>query len=365
MFACLVHFIKQCMFSSGLQGVFGALMVAVPKTAGRRAHMHRNVWRHVRVVVLKAVSRYLGCQSVAGHARSRRSRMAALRPVTLIEVCCSPHSATSKAVGRHKGAAMRVTWPPPKMPLYVLNSQKDPPCKAHQLALLREPPRLRAGARAVPWYLNIDWPFHRAALMDLMRKMRPAPGTKKVVLLTSPECRMMSQIQRIQHAKGTFDWQAHAVAMQRLRFLRRLHRVWRLRRRNENVAGVAIHEQPPCSAQNLLGSYDEPNDFPWAIAVRSMRRTVHGCMCGVVDVHGIPVFKGWRFETDCPFLAEALSGHNCDGSHVHARTTMNNRSKPPPGSTRHMSHVSAFEAYPPYLGTLLCFASGVTLRNKP
>ena len=167
----------------------------------------------------------------------------------------------------------------------------------------------------------------------------------------------------MQHARGIFDWAAHSAAMQRLRFLRRLHRTWRQRRQRSTVAGLAIHEQPPCSSQNLLKKYDEPRDFPWAIGVRSMRRTVHGCMCGAVDGCGTPVFKGWRFETDCPFFAEALSGHSCGRTHVHARTSMNNRATPRRGESSRLQKVSVYEVYPPYLGALMTCAAGVHLTR--
>jgi hypothetical protein len=143
--------------------------------------------------------------------------------------------------------------------------------------------------------------------------------------------------------------------MKRLRSMRAFHHAMRKRRRDGGISVACIHEQPPGSSTNLLKKYDEPNDFPWAIGRGSMRRTVHGCMCGSVSRSDELVYKGWRFEVDAPKLAAALDHHRCDQRHTHAMTSMNMKAKKRTHS-RPLLRVSDYEVYPPYLGSLLCAA---------
>ncbi len=308
-----------------------------------RACRSRHVKRSAYTVVKRAVRVWKSQQDSRVTKAGPRASCTFDR-VTLYEVCCSSNSATSRKVTQSGGAAVRVLWPPTYVPQFARHLKRDPPSRNVQASLL---PQLRqpvAEQKPEKWFLNMDWPVHQMVLLKKIQTVRPAPGTTKVVLLTSPQCRMFATLQRIQHAKGVFDWEAHGVAMRRLRFMRRLHRAWTKRRRDAAIRGAAIHEQPPQSSQNLLKKYEEPKDFPWAIGRNSLRRTVNGCMCGTTSASGLPVFKGWRFEVASPMMAAALSNHQCDRSHKHAPTSMNYRAQSGTGN-QSLLRVSNFEVY--------------------
>ena len=314
--------------------------------------------RHIKRVAFKTVERAVCTwqrQRIAAARISHGDSACKFQPVTLFEICCSSKSTTSRHVTENGGAAVRVLWPPPYLPKLARNLQKDVPSRAVQTALLPSLKLPSAGARPQTWCLNMDWPVHRKALLHQLRTALPASGTTKLALLTSPQCRMFAIPQRLQHAQGIFNWQAHGVAMKRLHSMRAFHHAMRKRRIDAGVCVACIHEQPPGSSTNLLKKYDEPNDFPWAIGRGSMRRTVHGCMCGSVSQSDELVYKGWRFEVDAPQLAAALDHHRCDWRHTHAMTSMNMRAKKRPHS-QPLLRVSDYEVYPPYLGSLLCAA---------
>ena len=176
---------------------------------------------------------------------------------------------------------------------------------------------------------------------------------------------MFAQPQRLQHAMGNFDWEAHAVAVKRLRYIRRLQQAFRSWRRIAPIDGLGIHEQPPCASQDLQKKYVESDDFPWAIGRKSTRRTIHGCMCGRTAANGLLVYKGWRFEVDTEEAAAALDNHRCDGTHEHATTTMNHRPDAArPERNRTWLQLSRLETYPPYLGSLLTSAASARVLQK-
>ena len=311
--------------------------------------------KHPTECAYNAVKRAVGAWKLlrSGHRPTKRlGAVCKFAPVTLYEICCSSNSATSRKVAGSGGAAVRVLWPPPYLPVNARDLGEDPPSRGMQkslLPLLLDP---AAGQRPQKWLLNMDWPVHRAVLMAKIKAAKPAPGTRKMVLLTSPQCRMFAIPQRLQHAQQRFDWNAHAIAMRRLRFMRRLHRAWLVRRRAAVIEGMAIHEQPPQASQDLLKKYVETDDFPWAISRDSLRRTVNGCMCGSTAATGHLIFKGWRFEVDSPLAAAALGGHQCNKSHHHAQTTMQRSDSTAAGRKQPRLRVSSLEKYPPYLGSL-------------
>ena len=304
--------------------------------------------------VERAVCTWQQQQSAAAGIRHGHAEFA-FEPVTLYEICCSSKSTTSRHVTENGGAAVRVLWPPPYLPKLARDLKEDVPSRAVQTTLLPILKWPKAGARPQTWCLNMDWPVHRKALLSQLQVAEPAPGTNKLALLTSPQCRMFAIPQRLQHAKGIFNYPAHAVAMKRLISMRALHHAMRKRRLDDGIRVVCLHEQPPGSSTNLIKKYDEPRDFPWAIGRGSMRRTVHGCMCGSVSQSDELVYKGWRFEVDVPQMAAALDHHRCDRGHTHAMTSMNMRAKKRT-HTQPLLRVSDYEMYPPYLGSLLCAA---------
>ena len=114
------------------------------------------------------------------------------QPVTLFEICCSSKSTTSRHVTENGGVAVRVLWPPTYLPKLARNLKNDPPSRAVQAALLPRLERPIAGQRPQTWCLNMDWPVHRRALLNQLQTARAAPGTAKVALLTSPQCRMFA-----------------------------------------------------------------------------------------------------------------------------------------------------------------------------
>ena len=280
--------------------------------------------------------------------------------MTLYEICCARDSKTARCVTRDGGAAVRVTWPPQIYYTALRNSTDRVPSRAVQLSVLRLPTPV--AGKTVRWYLNIDWPAHRSVLLQHLRTVRPAPGTHRVVLLTSPECRMFAQPQRLQHAMGNFDWEAHAVAVKRLRYIRRLQQAFRSWRRIAPIDGLGIHEQPPCASQDLQKKYVESDDFPWAIGRKSSRRAIHGCMCGRTAANGLLVYKGWRFEVDTEEAAAALDNHRCDGTHEHATTTVRLKNAAHLKRNRTL-RTSELETYPPYLGSLLTSAASARVLH--
>ena len=235
------------------------------------------------------------------------------------------------------------------------------PTRAEQTALLRTTPKLKAGQRPQTWFLNVDWPVHQQALLEEVKKLRPAPRTKKAVLHSSPMCKMFVPPQRIQHAMRTFKQEEHQIALGRLRLFRKLHKAWRCRRRTTKIRGLSLHEQPPQASTDLLKRYVETEDFPWAVGRGSFRQTMHGCMCGVRSDQGLPIYKGWRFESDCRATIHAMNGHECTRDHPHHVTSLNYRSVSATlcCDVANARNVGELEDYPPYLGSLLMAATSV------
>ena len=142
---------------------------------------------------------------------------------------------------------------------------------------------------------------------------------------------------------------------------RKLHKAWRCRRRTARIRGLSLHEQPPQASTDLLKRYVETEDFPWAVGRGSFRQTVHGCMCGVRCGLGLPIYKGWRFESDCRLTIRAMNGHECTRDHPHHVTSLNYRSvsATPCCDAANVLRVGELEDYPPYLGSLLMAATSV------
>ena len=83
---------------------------AMRKTAARRAHEHRNNCRQAHSTVTKAMvlqARREESAEISVHELKARVQFV---PITLVDVCCSLHSATAKSVVKLNGAALRVTW---------------------------------------------------------------------------------------------------------------------------------------------------------------------------------------------------------------------------------------------------------------
>ena len=178
------------------------------------------------------------------------------KPVTLVEVCCHQQSNFAKSVIKNHGAAVRVTWPPPFAErghgfkgLQDFRLHPKPSRRIQQMFIdhwsYYNPTVGPQTTRKRLWYLNIDWPVHRTFLQKRIMQVTPAPSTTRAVLMTSPECRMFSSTQRINVAKGFYSLSDYHIAVQRIRFMRRLHASWRRAAREDQLPRISIHEQPP------------------------------------------------------------------------------------------------------------------------
>ena len=227
-------------------------------------------------------------------------------------------------------------------------------------------PKIGATGRRRVWYLNIDWQMHRQALLDEMSRIAPAPGTTSVAVHTSPECRMTSTCQRIGIARGCFNHIDHATAMQRLRFMRTLHAAWRRRRAMTGTRGASMHEQPPCATCDHFKKYNEKTDWPWAVALTCPRVTVNACMVGLLSEAGLPIYKGWRFESDSHNILLALKDFRCSRDHQHAVSKLNCRDLGTKRRARKecpVINIKPLEKYPLALGSLLANAAAVVWRE--
>ncbi len=163
----------------------GAWRKASRRVLAARACRSRRVKRSAYTVVKRAVRVWKSQQDSRVTKAGPRASCTFDR-VTLYEVCCSSNSATSRKVTQSGGAAVRVLRPPTYVPQFARHLKRDPPSRNVQASLL---PQLRqpvAEQKPEKRFLNMDWPVHQMVLLKKIQTVRPAPGTTKVVLLTSP-----------------------------------------------------------------------------------------------------------------------------------------------------------------------------------
>ena len=328
----------------------------------------RNAKAHVRQNVLEAL------KSGTAHQRKCAARIARCKvpPLTCIEVCVSSGSRYARQVKRNGGAALRVLWPPPTRQgrKRRMTSEAAERLEADRRQNPRKPPKLLCRNRIANWYLNMDWESHQKAFRKYLRTLEPAKGTAGLAFHTSPMCRMFCAPQRLAFATGSFDRDAHAIALQRLRCMRAYQRTILDRAKRKKFTCVRSHEQPPMASVDFDKAYEPQGDWPYAISSQAPRQSINGCMVGARSA-SLPVWKGWTFECDHEVFAAALGRFKCDRQHLHARSTLNPKAhrmksasaKSSSGPKRRFN-VGEFEEYPLFLGSLLAFAAAYTVACK-
>ena len=330
--------------------------------------------KSVRSIVLKNMKR---------SNNTKRSYRWECKPITLIEVCCSRTSKFARSVQRLGGAAIRVTWPP------CSDRAKDwqrrwinewRPKEDIQRRFLKASGIERGptgwSTRDCPysgcwrhrtWFLNIDWPVHKRALLERIQKISAVPPSTVAVLHTSPECRMFSCTQAINVARGCYSTTDHRRAMARLAYIRKLHAVWQLPRPRKRGRRISLHEQPPAARvdwgrkkKSRAARRGVVDPWPWAVGQHCPRSNVNACMVGVRGKCGRPVYKGWTFECNEPLFHRALHGFSCSRNHVHAKTKLAvSKSSVRTSSSSKITQLKTLENYPNALATLLTLSCGL------
>ena len=178
--------------------------------------------------------------------------------------------------------------------------------------------------RTYTWPLDVQNPVHFKKLLEYVKQVEPARGSKSMHLHTSPPCSTFSKVQRIVRGKGGKPRTPRPIALQRLASARRLHRAWS--RRTFSVQSSRSHEQSEgCTTHPRLRKRG-PEDFPWALGPKSSRVNVYGCAAGLVDPDSnLAIRKPWTFESDHePLLATLRLFSRCSGGHEHCSATHNN-----------------------------------------
>ena len=188
-------------------------------------------WRAANAAASNHVLRWaLRCLTAAingmelGNHTTNRKQEAHLEFATTIEVWAGTRSTLTRESYELGNAAVRVVAPSAHM-------RARPGCA---------PWNLRLG-RTYTWPLDLEKPAHAKKLMEYIREVKPAPGSKSMHLHTSPPCSTFSPVQRIVKGKGGKPRTPWPIALQRLKFARRLHRAWSRRAFPGRV--TSSHEQ--------------------------------------------------------------------------------------------------------------------------
>jgi hypothetical protein len=295
-------------------------------------------WRAANAIACSHVLRWaLHCLSAAinglelGSHCGYREQEVELEFATTIEVWAGTRSTFTRESYELGNAAVRIVAP-----------------SAHLKARPGGAPWKLALGRVYTWPLDLQNPAHFKKLLEYIRQVEPARGSKSMHLHTSPPCGTFSKVQRIVRGRGGKPRTPRPIALQRLDSARRLHRAWS--RRAFPGRSSRSHEQSEGCTTHPRWRKRGPEDFPWALGPKSSRVNGYGCAAGLVDSESdLAIRKPWTFESDHePLLATLRLFSGCSGGHEHCMTLSE--------AGRRGCGTRITEAYPTTLGALLATA---------
>ena len=233
----------------------------------------------------------------------------------VLEWPCGSNSTITRHIAAAGGLALRICAPE-RLERFFRHRRGSR--AAASTAPPPDPPRLRRG-RILIWRLDLRSAHHRDALLNFVDTLALPAYVSAAHSHSSPPCSRACGLSPLNKSMGNVLCETADDYMERLRWVRRVHRRFRDRCRHLRVSCTRSHEQ---SNSCRLSYVSASQGWPWAIsrsaASLSSASTVvvYGCAVGLAW-KGKPVSKKWRFETDSRILLEVLALLRCPGCTDH------------------------------------------------